>query len=104
MQNGDEVFSHQGKLYYLSGAEYPMENLSDDRELNRVANLSKANGAKVFTHGEDVYQLGPLEKKIKKVSLDEMDTRISLFSTKSVEPLSLESLDDLKQNFIKQLR
>ena len=96
MQNGDEVFSHQGKLYYLSGAEYPIEALSDNRDLNRAANLSKANGKKVFSHGDDVYQMSTSGGKIKKVSSDEMDTRISLFSTKSVEPLSLESLDELR--------
>ncbi len=97
MQNGDEVFEHNGHLYYLSGAKYPKKDLSEDKGLNTKANLSIANNRKVFSHSGDVYQISRSGKKIAKVSDNLMDARISLyFSEKSLEPLSVEKLEQLR--------
>ena len=97
MQNGDEVFEHQEKLYYLSGAEYRQEQITDDPKLNRRANLSKANGKKVFSIGDEVYKLDSSGNNISAVSANTIDQRISLyFSTKSIEPIKREVYEDLR--------
>lgn len=97
MQNGDKVFEHNGKIYHLSGAEYRLENLSEDPGINLKANLFKANGKKVFIHDGTVYRMSSQGKRLRPVTNELMDKRISLyFSEKAIEPLTTEELEELR--------